>query len=101
MFSHQKIYVRCIYNIHEKGPTILENEPKYADPKKLTNFKMNATNARASILEYTRILRSERDGCARPGEEDALRIEEDGTGNMAKEVPSAAHKGKGQGDFKE
>ncbi|KAH8808017.1 hypothetical protein F5884DRAFT_857574 [Xylogone sp. PMI_703] len=73
-----KIHVRCIYKIHARHPTILENEPKYIDIKELTRFKMNSTNARSSILEYIGVL-SKRDGMIKPGEEDALRIEEDST----------------------
>lgn len=58
-----------MYNIHHKGPTILEGEPKYLDPSKLTNFKINAAHARTSILEFTGILRSKGDGYVIPGEE--------------------------------
>jgi hypothetical protein len=40
------------------------------DVAKLTSRKINATYVRASILEYTGILMSPRDGCAKPGEEN-------------------------------
>ncbi|KAH7148209.1 hypothetical protein EDB81DRAFT_791762 [Dactylonectria macrodidyma] len=64
-----QVHVRCLFNIHNKGPTILEDEPKYLDTSKLTNFTINATYARASILEFTGILRSMGDGYVKPGEE--------------------------------
>ncbi|KAH7148987.1 hypothetical protein B0J13DRAFT_295137 [Dactylonectria estremocensis] len=64
-----EVHVRCLYNIHNKGPTILEDEPKYLDTSKLTNFTINAVYARASILEFTGILRSKGDGYVKPGEE--------------------------------
>ncbi|KAH7011168.1 hypothetical protein EDB80DRAFT_711345 [Ilyonectria destructans] len=64
-----QVYVRCLYNIHHRGPTILEGEPKHLDPSKLTNFKINAAHARTSILEFTGILRSKGDGYVIPGEE--------------------------------
>ncbi|KAF2428304.1 hypothetical protein EJ08DRAFT_671462 [Tothia fuscella] len=75
-----RVHARCLYNVHKKLPIILEGEPKLVDPAKLTSYRINATYARATILEYTGILVSPRDGYTRPGEENNdLGIEDDGS----------------------
>lgn len=55
--------------VHKERATVLEDEPKNMDISKLTQFKANATHARASILEFTGILRSRLGGYVKPGEE--------------------------------
>jgi hypothetical protein len=52
----QESHVRCLYKIHAKAPTILEDEPKAVDPRKLIGFKINARHARESILGHVNIL---------------------------------------------
>ncbi|KAK5283854.1 hypothetical protein LTR07_008212 [Exophiala xenobiotica] len=74
-----KMYVRCLHNGHKKHPTILEDEPKYADPRKLTSFRVNAPHVQASILEFIGILYSKEDGYAKPGEEAGPEMEHAGT----------------------
>lgn len=58
----------------------------------------NATHARASILEYTGILRSKADGYARPGEESTdLGIEDDSTGSASRSRVSNLNDSEGKG----
>ncbi|OQU96863.1 Fungal specific transcription factor domain-containing protein isoform 3 [Cladophialophora immunda] len=64
-------HVRYIYQIHANHPTILENEPKYIDPKKLTSFRTNAVHARESILGHNRILWRNGNALPSQGEEVA------------------------------
>ncbi len=71
---------------HKKHPTVLEDEPKYADPGKLTSFRVNAPHVQASILEFIGILYSKEDGYAKPGEEAGPEIEHAGT--VGEEPPS-------------
>ncbi|OCT45727.1 hypothetical protein CLCR_01572 [Cladophialophora carrionii] len=71
-------HVRCIYKIHAKHLTILDDEPKLVDPTKLTSFKINARHARRSILGHNDILWRNGDVLPRSGEElGDLGIEED------------------------
>ncbi|KIX99503.1 uncharacterized protein Z520_05079 [Fonsecaea multimorphosa CBS 102226] len=65
-------HVRYIYQIHAKHPIILENEPKFIDPKKLTSFRTNAVHARESILGHNRILWINGNVLPRQGEEIAM-----------------------------
>lgn len=74
----QEIYARCLYDIHQRNPPVVSNEPKHADISEFTSFKVDASLARSSILEFTGILRSSEGGYIRPGEEgNALKIESD------------------------
>ncbi|KAK6371287.1 hypothetical protein LTS17_009018 [Exophiala oligosperma] len=75
-----KVFVRCLYNVHKKNPVVLEDEPKHIDPRKLTNFRVNAPHAQASILEFNRILRSKNDGYLSPGQLETIGIEQDSIG---------------------
>ncbi|KAF7561041.1 hypothetical protein G7046_g3107 [Stylonectria norvegica] len=68
-FIVQQIHVRCLFNAHQKNPIVLEDEPKYSDPIKLFGPKTTASHARASILEFTGVLRSKGDGYVKPGDE--------------------------------
>jgi hypothetical protein len=86
----QASHVRCIYKIHAKNPTILDDEPKAVDPKKLTSFKMHARHARESILGHNDILW--RNGNVLPGsgaEMIDLGIDEDSSDNSSTEVSLA------------
>ncbi|KAI8660008.1 hypothetical protein NCS56_01219400 [Fusarium sp. Ph1] len=73
-----EIYARCLYDIHQRNPPVVSNEPKHADISEFTSFKADASLARSSILEFTGVLRSSEGGYIRPGEEsNTLRIESD------------------------
>ncbi|RMJ08428.1 hypothetical protein CDV36_011955 [Fusarium kuroshium] len=73
-----EIYARCLYDIHQRNPPIVSNEPKYADITEFTSFKGDASLARPSILEFTGVLRSSEGGYVRPGEEsNTLKLESD------------------------
>ncbi|MCJ1471554.1 hypothetical protein MMC13_000194 [Lambiella insularis] len=90
-----KLYVRCLHTGHKKHPIILDNEPKYIDPRKLTSFKINIPHAQASILEFSSILRGKDGGYLKPGEEAELEIEQDSglSGQVSREstaVPQEA-----------
>lgn len=61
---------------------VLENEPKYVDANKLTDFNIHASRARSSILEYTYIFRWKRNGLVTPGEEQETGEEADGNNTM-------------------
>ncbi|KAK3650409.1 hypothetical protein LTR56_006388 [Elasticomyces elasticus] len=63
------VHVRCLYNIHKQNPPALENEPKYVDIHKLTEFRIESLYARVSILEFLGILRRGRGSYTEPGEE--------------------------------
>ncbi|KAJ4178829.1 hypothetical protein NW755_012944 [Fusarium falciforme] len=73
-----EIYARCLYDIHQRNPPVVSNEPKHADIAEFTSFKADASLARSSILEFTGVLRSSEGGYIRPGEEsNTIRIESD------------------------
>ncbi|KEF57342.1 uncharacterized protein A1O9_05259 [Exophiala aquamarina CBS 119918] len=94
-----KIYVRCLYNGHRKHPTILDNEPRFVDPRKLTGFKLNAPRAQASILEFNAILRlKDSDGVSKSGEEVDLGIEQGNSGSesVSRLRSPGRHEGPGQ-----
>ncbi|OAP64644.1 hypothetical protein AYL99_00616 [Fonsecaea erecta] len=55
LFVKRAMYA-IFYHIHARNPIILENEPKFIDPKKLTSFRTAAVHARESILGTNRIL---------------------------------------------
>lgn len=61
--------MNCLYNIHKKNPPALDNEPKYADIRALTGFKIEALYARVSILEFLGILHKGPSSFAEPGQE--------------------------------
>ncbi|RSL85004.1 hypothetical protein CEP52_016276 [Fusarium oligoseptatum] len=65
-----EIYARCIYDIHQRNPPVITNEPKHADVSEFTSFKPAASLARPSILEFTGVLRSSEGG---PGLQQATR----------------------------
>lgn len=48
---------------------MISNEPKYADVSAFVDFGVDADLAKASILEFTGILRAENGGYVKPGEE--------------------------------
>ncbi|KPM45635.1 hypothetical protein AK830_g918 [Neonectria ditissima] len=76
-----KIHVRCLFSAYQNNPTTLDDEPKFINPTELTSFRINATFARASILEFTGVLRPKGHGYVKPGEETwDLGIQNDGTG---------------------
>ncbi|RTE80224.1 hypothetical protein BHE90_005297 [Fusarium euwallaceae] len=76
-----ELYARCIYDIHERSPPLITNEPKYADISEFTSFRVDASLARPSILEFTGVLRSSEGGYVRPGEEsNTFGIESDDGG---------------------
>ncbi|EXJ67739.1 uncharacterized protein A1O5_09085 [Cladophialophora psammophila CBS 110553] len=50
-------------------PNTLEDEPRYIDIRKLVDFKVNASHARASILGFIDILRPKGDGVVDSGDE--------------------------------
>lgn len=78
----QEIYARCLYDIHQRNPPVVSNEPKHADISEFTSFKADASLARSSILEFTGVLRSSEGGYIRQGEEsDTLRVESDDVGS--------------------
>ncbi|KAK5074574.1 hypothetical protein LTR70_010144 [Exophiala xenobiotica] len=80
----------CLYRIHEKRAVDLEDEPKNIDVGKLVGFKINATDARISILGFTEILRSKDQGYASPGEENNnLGIQEHATQNPSENMEVA------------
>ncbi|KAJ9608506.1 hypothetical protein H2200_007494 [Cladophialophora chaetospira] len=60
----------CLYRIHQRRSVDLEDEPKNIDINKLVGFKINAADARTSILGFTEILRSKDHGYVNPGEEN-------------------------------
>ncbi|KIW68212.1 hypothetical protein, variant [Phialophora macrospora] len=71
-------HVRCIYKIHAKHATVLDNEPRLVDPAKLTSFRINARHARQSILGHNDILWRNGDALTKSGEEVGdLGIDED------------------------
>lgn len=92
----QKIYVRCLHNVHQKHPIVLENEPKYTDPRKLTSFKINAPYAQASILEFSAIIRGMDGGFVNSGEEGELEVEQESgeSKQQSRESTAVQHEGK-------
>ncbi|KAJ4025669.1 hypothetical protein NW752_003143 [Fusarium irregulare] len=67
--SAQQIYARCIHDVHNRNPPTISNEPKYADASAFVDFGVDADLAKASILEFTGILRAGNGGYLKPGEE--------------------------------
>lgn len=65
----QRLYVRCIHDVHKRNPPRISNEPKYANISPFVSFGINTDLAKASILEFTGILRSNEGGFVKPGEE--------------------------------
>jgi hypothetical protein len=55
--------------VHKREPPRLSNEPKYADFSAFLEFGADLDLAKASILEFTGILRSGESGFVKPGEE--------------------------------
>lgn len=72
---------------------VLENEPKYIDPKKLTSFKVNAPHTQSSILEFAAFLRRNDGGYVKTGEEAGLDI---GEGNDQSSRESTASQQDGE-----
>ncbi|KAF5233563.1 hypothetical protein FAUST_8107 [Fusarium austroamericanum] len=64
-----QVYVRCIYDVHKSNPPCISNEPRYTDFSAFSQFGVDSDLAKASILEFTRILRSGESGYVKPGEE--------------------------------
>ncbi|KAM0353145.1 hypothetical protein ACHAP4_008382 [Fusarium culmorum] len=64
-----QVYVRCIYDVHKSNPPRISNEPRYTDFAAFSQFGVDSDLAKASILEFTRILRSSESGYVKPGEE--------------------------------
>ncbi len=89
LFQQQRQF-GCLFRIHERRSVDLEDEPKNIDIKKLVDFKINAADARTSILGFTEILRSKDHGYANPGEEnDDLGIQ-DQTSQIVPQAPEVA-----------
>ncbi|KAJ4256835.1 hypothetical protein NW762_008931 [Fusarium torreyae] len=65
----RQLYVRCLHNVHKSNPPSISNEPKYADISAFTDFEIDASLAKSSILEFTGLLRSAEHGYLKPGEE--------------------------------
>ncbi|KPI35905.1 uncharacterized protein AB675_10409 [Cyphellophora attinorum] len=63
------VHVTCLYNIHKRDPPSLENEPRHANVRGLTDFKVEALYARVSILEFLGILRKGPSNFTEPGQE--------------------------------
>ena len=66
----QERQLGCLFRIHEKFSVDLEDEPRNVDIRKLIGFKINAVDARKSILGFTDILRSRDHGYVNSGEEN-------------------------------
>ncbi|CEI69321.1 unnamed protein product [Fusarium venenatum] len=64
-----KVYVRCIHDVHKANPPNISNEPRYTDSSAFLHFGADSDLAKASILEFTGILRSSEGGYVKPGEE--------------------------------
>ncbi|OQV00209.1 Fungal specific transcription factor domain-containing protein [Cladophialophora immunda] len=65
-----QIHVGCLYEIHLTHRNTLEDEPRHIDIRKLVDFKVNASHARASILGFIDILRPKGDGFVDSGDEN-------------------------------
>ncbi|KAF4448234.1 hypothetical protein F53441_8341 [Fusarium austroafricanum] len=63
------VYGWCLHDVHKRNPPKISNEPKYADASVFTDFTIDASLAKVSILEFTGILRSGEHGFVKPGEE--------------------------------
>ncbi|RFN45506.1 hypothetical protein FIE12Z_10269 [Fusarium flagelliforme] len=78
-----QVYARCIHEVHKRNPPTISNEPKYAGISPFVDFGAETNLAKASILEFTGILRSDNGGYVKPGEESrdltAKTTEDDGT----------------------
>ncbi|UZP41761.1 hypothetical protein NXS19_009577 [Fusarium pseudograminearum] len=61
-----QVYVRCIYDVHKSNPPSISNEPRYTDFAAFSQFGVDSDLAKASILEFTRILRSGESGYVKP-----------------------------------
>ncbi|KAF4963112.1 hypothetical protein FSARC_8825 [Fusarium sarcochroum] len=71
-FEHAcQVYVRCLHDVHKRNPPKISNEPKYADISVFIDFEVDASLAKASILEFTGILRSDEHGFTKPGQESS------------------------------
>ena len=69
----------------------MEDEPKDVNITKLLDFKINAADARVSILGFTEILRSKEHGYTNPGEEsNDLGIQDGSDSDSVPQVPDAA-----------
>lgn len=87
----QERQLGCLYRIHEKFSVDLEDEPKNIDTRKLIGFKINAVDARMSILGFTEILRSKDHGYVNSGEENNdLAIQDQTDENVQQEIPGNA-----------
>ncbi|RBR23141.1 uncharacterized protein FIESC28_04136 [Fusarium coffeatum] len=64
-----QVYARCIHDVHKRNPPTISNEPKHADISAFVKFGVDADLAKASILEFTGILRADNGGYVKPGEE--------------------------------
>ncbi|KAM0208400.1 hypothetical protein ACHAQD_011609 [Fusarium lateritium] len=65
-----QVYARCLYDMHNRNPPILSNEPRFTDGVVLATFNVDLRAAKSSILEFTGILRSRDNGYVKPGEEN-------------------------------
>lgn len=88
---HQERQLGCLYRIHEKFSVDLEDEPKNIDVRNLIGFKINAVDARMSILGFTEILRSKDHGYVNSGEENNdLTIQDQIDENVQQQIPENA-----------
>lgn len=55
--------------MHKRNPPTISHEPKHADASAFLDFGVEANVAKASILEFTGVLRSDNGGYVKPGEE--------------------------------
>ncbi|KAJ3527969.1 hypothetical protein NM208_g10445 [Fusarium decemcellulare] len=64
-----KLYARCLYNVHKKYPSPLEDIPSAIDITRLIRIPFTSSAARVSILDFIGILWTTSDGYTEPGEE--------------------------------
>ncbi|KAH7191847.1 uncharacterized protein B0J16DRAFT_393909 [Fusarium flagelliforme] len=79
-----QVYARCIHDVHKRNPPTISHEPKYAGVSAFVDFGVDASLAKASILEFTGLLRSDNGGYVKPGEEshDLIAKTTEGDGTM-------------------
>ena len=65
----QEVHVQCLYQKYTQNPIVLENEPRFLDPRKLNAPCITTPHARASILGLNKILWAGGRGYAQQGEE--------------------------------
>ncbi|KAF5686683.1 hypothetical protein FDENT_5686 [Fusarium denticulatum] len=64
-----QLYVRCLHNVHKRNPPVIAGEPKYLNVSILTDFDVDASLAKSSILQFAGMLRSDENGYVKAGDE--------------------------------